>query len=173
MAETNFFAWTNRHNDVKSIGLRQWEPPVRVSYGTNTAKLIWWWLNAFRRIFCCKLWGTQWWVWAFRAIVYRWCQSLIKTPLRNKALWLDVSSHVTSFSQSEHRFILRKFAQVAKSHRSHDQCHQIGRFIALWETFSSFWQQLFFPKLPTFLGNFCIGVKIFDFSCEIIFGQLL
>ena len=26
------------------------------------------------------------------------------------------------------------------------------------------------PKLPTFLGNFCIGVKIFHFSIEIIFG---
>ena len=30
-----------------------------------------------------------------------------------------------------------------------------------------------FPKSPTFLGNFCKGVKIFNFSSEIIFGQLL
>ena len=29
------------------------------------------------------------------------------------------------------------------------------------------------PKLLTFLGNFCKGVKIFHFSTEIIFGQLL
>ena len=29
------------------------------------------------------------------------------------------------------------------------------------------------PKLPTFLGNFCKGVKIFNFSSEILFGQLL
>ena len=29
------------------------------------------------------------------------------------------------------------------------------------------------PKSPTFLGNFCKGVKIFNFSSEIIFGQLL
>ena len=28
-------------------------------------------------------------------------------------------------------------------------------------------------KSPTFLGNFCKGVKIFNFSSEIIFGQLL
>ena len=28
------------------------------------------------------------------------------------------------------------------------------------------------PKSPTFLGNFCKGVKIFHFSSEIIFGQL-
>ena len=29
------------------------------------------------------------------------------------------------------------------------------------------------PKSPTFLGNFCQGLKIFNFSSEIIFGQLL
>ena len=29
------------------------------------------------------------------------------------------------------------------------------------------------PKSPTFLGNFCKGVKIFNFSSEITFGQLL
>ena len=29
------------------------------------------------------------------------------------------------------------------------------------------------PKSPTFLGDFCKGVKIFNFSSEIIFGQLL
>ena len=29
------------------------------------------------------------------------------------------------------------------------------------------------PKSITFLGNFCKGVKIYRFSSEIIFGQLL
>ena len=29
------------------------------------------------------------------------------------------------------------------------------------------------PRSPTFLGNFCKGVKIYPFSSEIIFGQLL
>ena len=29
------------------------------------------------------------------------------------------------------------------------------------------------PKSPTFLGNFSKGVKIFNFSSQIIFGQLL
>jgi len=29
------------------------------------------------------------------------------------------------------------------------------------------------PKSPTFLGNFGKGVKIYHFSSEIIFGQLL
>ena len=29
------------------------------------------------------------------------------------------------------------------------------------------------PKSPTFLGNFCKGFKIYHFSSEIVFGQLL
>ena len=29
------------------------------------------------------------------------------------------------------------------------------------------------PESTTFLGNFCKGVKMYHFSCEIIFGQLL
>ena len=29
------------------------------------------------------------------------------------------------------------------------------------------------PKSPTFLDNFCKGVKIYHFSSEILFGQLL
>ena len=29
------------------------------------------------------------------------------------------------------------------------------------------------PKAPTFLGNFCEGVKIYNFSSEIIIMQLL
>ena len=28
-------------------------------------------------------------------------------------------------------------------------------------------------KSPTFLGNYCKGVKIYHFSCELIFGQLV
>ena len=30
-----------------------------------------------------------------------------------------------------------------------------------------------YPKSPTFVGNFCRGVKIYHFSSEIIFGQIL
>ena len=35
------------------------------------------------------------------------------------------------------------------------------------------WAAINLPKSPTFLGNFCKGVKIYHFSSEIIFGQLL
>ena len=30
--------------------------------------------------------------------------------------------------------------------------------------------KIIFPKSPTFLGNFCKGVKRFNFTSEIIFG---
>ena len=35
-----------------------------------------------------------------------------------------------------------------------NQCDQIWRFIALWATFQSHWQQLFCPNCPHILGNF-------------------
>ena len=46
------------------------------------------------------------------------------------------------------------------------QCDQIGRFIELWAAIN-------LPKSHSFLGNSCKGVKINQFSCEIIIGQLL
>ena len=55
----------------------------------------------------------------------------------------------------------------------HLQCDQIGQFIALWATFQSLWQQLFCPNCVTALDKFFKGVKIFHFSSEIVFGQLL
>ena len=54
------------------------------------------------------------------------------------------------------------------------QCDQIGRFIGLWATF--FLKPLatiHLPKSLTFFSNFCKVVKIYPFSGEIIFGQLL
>ena len=49
------------------------------------------------------------------------------------------------------------------------QCDQTGRFIGLWATFKSLWQQLIWPNLQ----HFCKDVKIYHFSSEIIFRQLL
>ena len=42
----------------------------------------------------------------------------------------------------------------------------LGHFLKRLETIN-------FPKSPTFIGNFCKSVKIYHFSSEIIFGQLL
>ena len=49
---------------------------------------------------------------------------------------------------------------------------QIGRFITL-GNFSKPVAIIILPKLPTFLGNFCMVVEIFHPSSEILFGQLL
>ena len=58
-------------------------------------------------------------------------------------------------------------------HSSWAQCDQIRRFIGLWATFQSLWQQLICPILLHSYEFFCKGVEIFIFSSEIIFGQLL
>ena len=52
------------------------------------------------------------------------------------------------------------------------QCDKIGWFIALWPTFQSLWQQLFSSNCPH-LRQFFKGVKIFHFSSEFSFVQLL
>ena len=77
------------------------------------------------------------------------------------------------------RICLQDFSKVAQSDYTvqfvpnGDQCDQIGQFITIWATFQSSWQQLFCHKSPTFLGNFCNGVKIFNFTSKILFWQLL
>ena len=55
---------------------------------------------------------------------------------------------------------------------SYFQCDQIGRFFGPGQLFEAM-GIINLPKSLTFLGNFCKGVKIFNFSSEIIFGQLL
>ena len=54
-----------------------------------------------------------------------------------------------------------------------EQCDQIGRFNALWATFQSLWQQLFYPNRPDFLAIFVNLSKSLIFLVEIIYGQLL
>ena len=52
----------------------------------------------------------------------------------------------------------------------------IKKYWAIYWTLGNFSEPLAainLPKLPTFLGNFCKGVKMFNLSSEIIFGQFL
>ena len=53
--------------------------------------------------------------------------------------------------------------------------------VAVWPDWAIYWTlgnfsktlaSIILPKSPTFLGYFCKGVKILNFSSEIIFGQL-
>ena len=50
---------------------------------------------------------------------------------------------------------------------------RLGDFFILWATFQSPGQQLFCPNHQCILGKFCKGVKIFNFTREILFGQLI
>ena len=52
-----------------------------------------------------------------------------------------------------------------------NQGDQIGRFITLWATFQSQWQQLFCPNFQHILGNLCKFVKIFHFSSKFFLGN--
>ena len=52
------------------------------------------------------------------------------------------------------------------------QCDQIGRFLEFGQLFEAL-ATINLSQSPTFLGKFCKSVKIFNFSIEIIFGQLL
>ena len=53
------------------------------------------------------------------------------------------------------------------------QCDQIGQFILTLGKFLEPLATIDSPKSPTFLGTFCKDVKIYHFSSEVIFGQLL
>ena len=53
------------------------------------------------------------------------------------------------------------------------QCDQIWRFFWILGNFLKPLATIILPKSPTFLGKFCKDVKIFHFSSEINFGQLL
>ena len=46
----------------------------------------------------------------------------------------------------------------------------LGDLLDFWQLFKAY-GNINLPKSLTFLGNFCQGVKIYNFSHEIIFGQ--
>ena len=50
---------------------------------------------------------------------------------------------------------------------------RLGDLLVFGQLFKAFGNNKFAQISHTFLGNFCKGVKIYHFSSEIIFGQLL
>ena len=88
---------------------------------------------------------------------------IVKLEKFTLTLW----SSLASFSH------LWYFTSSGVGDRTLEQCDQIERFIALWATFQSLWQQLFCPNWPHFQAIFVKVSKSFIFSSEIIFGQLL
>ena len=56
------------------------------------------------------------------------------------------------------------------SHRA--SVTRLGDLLDFGQLFKAFVQPFILPKSPTFFSNLCKGVKIFNLSSEIIFGQL-
>ena len=72
-------------------------------------------------------------------------------------------------SKIEQLFCQKSTAQI----RPHFSVTRLGDLLDFEQLFKA-WATVSLPKSPTFLGNFCKKVsKIFNFSSEIIFGQLL
>ena len=71
---------------------------------------------------------------------------------------------------------MKKLPNPNKLLKFEDWCYGVGSSVIRFGDFLHFGQLLKplaainLPKSPTFLGKFCEGVKIFHFSCEIIFG---
>ena len=81
---------------------------------------------------------------------------LIKNKFASEGGTLVDIDDLSAFSKSDDSLtsnnIGHKLLQmmVTLFHLPHKQCDQIGRFIALWATFQSLWQQLFCPNRPHF-----------------------
>ena len=79
-------------------------------------------------------------------------------------MWLTTSNECISLLQQCYHIV-----KISLRHRSATeklckrQCDQIGRFIELWTTFQSLWQQLFCPNCPHFTA---IVVKVFIFQAK-------
>ena len=89
-------------------------------------------------------------------------QLLIETNLAVFLLQHSVFLHKNSLDHSNHE-------------RKNCLCSH-GSTLVIYCTLGNFSKPvgtIILPKLPTFLGNFCKGIKIFHYAIEIIFGQLL
>ena len=67
-------------------------------------------------------------------------------------------------STTKQKFILLQWVMTSVT--------RLGNLLDFGQLFKAFGNN-YLPKSPTFLGNFCKGVKIYPFSSEIIFGKLL
>ena len=68
---------------------------------------------------------------------------------------------------------LKQHTNPHQQQHHQQQCDQIGQFILTLGKFLEPLVTIDSPKSPTFLGTFCKDVKIYHFSSEVIFGQLL
>ena len=96
-------------------------------------------------------------------------QVLAKAPMQMKLWRSDFVPNDKSAKKNSRLGDKHNSLRYYLLHVSWNQCDHNGRFIALWATFQSLSQQLFFPNSPHFYSFF----QIFHFSSEIIFGLTL
>ena len=71
------------------------------------------------------------------------------------------------FNRQDHTIRIRT-RDLTKSRWVSDSVTRLGDLLDFGQVF-----KINLPKSPSFLGIFCKGVKIYNFSSKIIFGQLL
>ena len=98
--------------------------------------------------------------------------SLHKNVLKIFTFWSKMifleNLGVTKFS-FHHFLVKRNF----KRWNQPTSVTRLGNLLHFGQFVKATWKQLICPNPPTLLGNFCKGVKIYPFSSQIIFGQLL
>ena len=104
-----------------------------------------------------------------------------------KAVFVSGWSTTTDWTEQRERqreskkYLIKKLVEIwffCQLSRLELKCY----IAAVWPDWAIYWTlgnflrplaTINLPKSPTFLGNFCKGDKIYNFSSEIIFGQLL
>ena len=104
--------------------------------------------------------------------------SFLLSPSNSIPYWLFQMRALSKFRFDLLSRALRQFAyqQLPRRDTLFDDNTPVWPDWVIYWTLGNFLKPLatiHLPKSPTFLGNFCKGFKIFNFSRKIIFGQLL
>ena len=98
--------------------------------------------------------------------LYKVAQSPINRPIWSHWRGLKINAQQWLFNYSVWSLFILNF----KRGWVQTQCDQIGRFIGLWATFYSVWQQLICPNLPHSLAIFVNVPKSFIFLVKSLLG---
>ena len=82
---------------------------------------------------------------------FKMSQSQIRKTFIHRLRWREIERSTKSDDKDMELLSRRRWT----SRLAQKKCDQNGRFITLWVTFQSLWQQLFCPKCKHILGNFC------------------
>ena len=111
--------------------------------------------------------NQTWTLWESLALPRETCSRTRDPP------WETSDEALQVFSQDEQLFASQSGKRVLIFNLGSIQCDQIGRFFNFGQLFKAFGKN-YFPQISHILRQFfCKGVRIYRFSSEIIFGQLL